>query len=483
MKKKFLLGLLGLFSLGIVNAQPTTDDILNILVKEKILTKEKVDTLKANISMEQLKTPKDKTFTIDLDFRPRSEIRNGYGRLRRDTTRATTFTNQRSRILLTYKQEGKFIFHTSIQDIRVWGDKDPRSNEGTVQIFEAWAEPFITSRLSVRMGRQKLAFDNQRLFAENDWRPNSGAHDAFNLRYYGTKFSSDLAIAWNQNAQDASTAERFFDNTYNGAVAYKGLAVSYLKYNLNEQWTLSSINSAEAFQSTKPKDDKEKLYVRFTDGGRIEYQKGNWYLTASGYLQSGWLASGKKVTAWYIQPEIRYSKKDKITVRLGAEVFSGDDATHVASNKVVDHNFNALYGVAHIFNGTMDFFTKFPSDISNAGLFNPYLFVIKNVGKKVEMKIDFHLFYSENNYKTNKVSDDFKSGVIIPKYLGFENDFLITFKPNPYTKINAGASYTLPTVSLKEILSKNKGYGYAGLLPSWFYLSFSFRPQLFKHKF
>jgi hypothetical protein len=483
MKKKLLLILLSLFSIGVAIAQPTSEDILNLLTNENILSKDKADSLRADIAVEQQKTPKDKTFTIDVDFRPRSEIRNGYGRLRRDTTRATLFTNMRSRILFTYKQEGKFVFHLSIQDIRVWGDKDPRSNAGTVQIFEAWAEPFFTPKFSVRMGKQKLAFDNQRLFAENDWRPNSGTHDAFNFKYYGSKLSSDLAFAWNQNAQDASTAERFFDNTYNNAVPYKGLAVSYLRYAVNDKWTLSSINSAEAFQSIKPKDDKEQLYMRYTDGGRIEFQPGNWYFTASGYLQSGWLATGKKVTAWYIQPEIRYSKKDNFTVRLGVEIFSGDDDSHVASNKVVDHNFSALYGVAHRFNGSMDFFTRFPADLGNAGLINPYLFVIKNVGKKIELRSDFHLFYSENNYITTKKSDDFDAGVTIPKYLGFENDFLFTYKPNSWTKIDAGASYALPTISMKEILSTAKGYGYAGLLPTWFYVSFSFKPQLFKAKF
>lgn len=483
MKKKLLLILVSIMSIGIAVAQPTTEDLLNILVNENIIAKDKADSLRADIAVEQQKTPKDKTFTIDLDFRPRSEIRNGYGRLRRDTTRATTFTNMRSRILLTYKQEGKFVFHTSIQDIRVWGDKDPRSNSGTVQIFEAWAEPFITPKLSVRMGRQKLAFDNQRLFAENNWRPNSGTHDAFNLKYYGSKLSSDLAVAWNQNAQDANTAERFFDNTYNNAVPYKGLAVSYLKYAASDKWIWSAINVAEALQTTKAKDDKEQLYFRYTNGGRIEFQPGNWYFTASGYLQSGRLASGKKITAWYIQPEIRYGKKDNFTVRLGVEIFSGDDDSHITSNRTVDHNFNALYGVAHRFNGSMDFFTRFPADLGNAGLINPYLFVIKNVGKKVELRSDFHLFYSENNYIMTKTTEDFIIGETIPKYLGFENDFLLTYKPNTYTKIDLGASYAFPTVSMKEILSSAKGYGHAGLLPSWFYVSFSFKPQLFKAKF
>ena len=483
MKKKLLLIIFSVFSMGVAIAQPTTEDLLNILVNEGVIKSEKADSLRADIAVEQQKNPKDKTFTIDTDFRTRSELRNGYGKLRDDTTHSATFTNQRARIGLTYKQEGKFVFHTSIQDIRVWGNAAQKSTAGTIQIFEAWAQPFITPKLSVRIGKQRLSFDNQRLFAENDWRPQSGTHDAFNLIYRGNKLSSDLAVAWNQNAQDINTPEQFFGTAYNNAVAYKGLAVSYLKWNVSERWILSAINSAEGLQSTKAGDTKEKMYMRFTDGGRIEYEKGRWYLTAAGYLQSGWLATGKKVTAWYVQPEIKYTA-NTVTVRLGAEVMSGDNARHAISNKTVDHNFNALYGVAHRFNGTMDFFTQFPADLNNAGLINPYLFAIKRVGKKVELRADFHTFYSENNYVTTARTPEFNKGVLIPKYLGFENDFLLSFLPNTYTRIDAGASYAIATKSMSQILAKSKGYyGNPNLMPTWFYVSLSFKPQLFKAKF
>ena len=484
MKRKLLLLLFIIFSIGVSLAQPTTEDVLNMLVNEHVIKSEKVDSLRADIAVEQQKTPKDKTFTVDVDFRTRSEIRSGYGKLRNDTSHAATFTNQRSRIMMTYKQEGKFIFHTSFQDIRVWGNAAQKSTAGTVQIFEAWVQPFITPKLSVKIGKQKLAFDNQRLFAENDWRPQSGTHDAFNLVYRGSKLSSDLAFAFNQNAQDINTAEEYFGTSYNNAATYKALGVSYLKWNASERWTLSAINSAEGLQTTKVGESKEKMYMRYTDGGRIEYEKGRWYFTTAAYLQSGWLASGKKVTAWYVQPEIKYTA-NSVTIRLGAEVFSGDDARHPISNNSVDHNFNTLYGVAHRFNGNMEFFTQKPANLSNAGMINPYLFFVKRIGKKVELKADFHTFYSENNYVvTTTTSPYFKKGALVPKYLGFENDLLLSFFPNAFTKIDLGASYAIATHAMSEILSKSDGYyGNTNMIPTWYYVSLSFKPQLFKYKF
>src|SRR5690606_5417738 len=121
-------------------------------------------------------------FSVSLEFRPRTELRNGYRQLRTDTTGIAFYTSQRSRLYLTYQRPG-FIFHTSIQDVRIWGEDDPRSTAGTLQVFETYVEPSITERLSVRIGRQKIMYDNQRLFAQNNWRQNAGSHDAVRFVY------------------------------------------------------------------------------------------------------------------------------------------------------------------------------------------------------------------------------------------------------------------------------------------------------------
>src|SRR5690348_1096055 len=67
-----------------------------------------------------------KEFTIAAEFRPRTEYRHGYRQLIPDTSNAAFFTDQRSRIYFTYKSH-RFIFHTSLQDVRVWGGQDPVS--------------------------------------------------------------------------------------------------------------------------------------------------------------------------------------------------------------------------------------------------------------------------------------------------------------------------------------------------------------------
>lgn len=434
----------------------TTNDVLNVLVGQNVISQSKADSLRAEYSIKQQATLPDKKLRIDAEFRPRTEFRNGYQQLRNDSSTLAFFTNQRIRISAGYVFDNRFTMQFSIQDLRVWGQQDPRSTAGTLQVFEAWVEPFITNKFSIRIGRQRLLYDNQRLFAENDWRLSAAVHDALNFRFNSQKVSSDLAFAFNQSS------ERFFGTDYapTGFSNYKFLAVNYLRYKPGGPITLTGINSTDGYQD---KLKSEKINFRYTLGGRIEWERNGFYSTFSGYYQGGKNNSGIKLSAWYLQPEIRYSSSKGMTVRVGAEVFSGNIDGLAGNN---DHSFVPLYGVAHRFNGSMDLITKFPADVSGAGLVNPYLFLIHSITAKLEIRADFHSFYLQEDYH--------ESDMKINRYLGFENDFLFSYKPNQITKIDLGVSYMLPSKSFEII----KESGSSDYNLTWMYLSLTFKPQL-----
>jgi hypothetical protein len=130
-----------------------------------------------------------------------SSTGRGYGQMSNDTTAHAFFGNQRTRLTFGYQVLDKLNFQFSIQDIRIYGKDDPRTGAGTIQVFEAYAEPYLTKNLSIRLGRQRLMYDNQRLFAQNDWRQNANTHDGINIRYINTKLQTELAGAWNQTAE------------------------------------------------------------------------------------------------------------------------------------------------------------------------------------------------------------------------------------------------------------------------------------------
>ncbi len=435
----------------------SVNDILNVLVEQKTLSQFKADSLRAEFSIKQQATLPDKRLRIEAEFRPRTEYRNGYQQLRNDTSTAAFFINQRFRIIANYVFDNRFVVQFSVQDLRVWGQQDPRSTSATIQLFEGWVEPAITDKFSVRIGRQRLIYDNQRLFAENDWRLSAAVHDAVNFRFNTTKVVSELAFAFNQSS------ERYFGTDYapSGYTNYKFLAVNYIRYKINKYFILTALNSTDGYQD---KLNPGKMNFRYTLGGRGEFEAGSLYATFSGYFQGGKNNSGKDLSAWYMQPEIRYTSSRNFIARLGAEVFSGNNNSMSGNT---DRSFVPLYGVAHRFNGSMDLITKFPADVGGSGLINPYLFVIQPLSAKIDMRADFHTFHLQQDFYT--VGD-----IKIDSYLGFENDFLITYKPNAITKVDLGVSYMLPTKSFEIV--KNSGNSKYNL--SWIYLSLTFKPQL-----
>lgn len=442
----------------------SNNDILNVLVANQTISQSEADSIRAEAAISQQNFLPDKKFKIDLELRPRFQYRNGYQQIPNDTTKASFLVDQRSRLTLNYLNENNLEIRLSVQDVRIWGQQDPRlTSPANIQIFEAWAEPYIARNFSVRLGRQILSFDNQRIFSLNNWRTGGQSHDAVTFRYNTSLLSTDLAAAFNQ------LSDRTFGTDFKpvGFTNYKFLAVNYLRYKISNRVTLTVINAADGYQNTR---DAENLNMRFTDGGRIEFEKGKYYLTFSGYNQSGKNPSGTKLRAWYLQPEARYTSPFNLKIRLGVEVFSGD---WPGTPGVDDHSFVPLYGTNHQFNGFLDLITKFPDHTGRAGLINPYLSFTQIIGKKLEIRTDFLTFHSKEQIVQNDIR--------LEKYLGFENDWLAGYKPNNFTKADIGMSWAFITESLAAI--RKSGAGAADHHPAFVYLILTFTPQLFSTSF
>ena len=459
-----ILAFMGLFILSLSSSAQSGNDILNLLISKGAISQDEADSLRAEASISQQNNLPDKKFRINLELRPRFMYKNGYKQIPNDTTTAAYQVDQRTRLNLSYENDHKLAILVSLQDLRIWGQQDPKSSTpSTFQVYEAWAEPYLNKHLSVRIGRQRLMFDNQRLFAENNWSTSGGSHDALNFRYYSNKINSELAMAWNQSS------ERTFGTDFSpsGFSFYKFLLVNYFRYQLNDQFVLTALNSADSYQNSR---HAEKYNTRFTDGGRIEFTRGSLYLTLGGYYQCGKNNSGTRLRAWYLQPEARGNFLRNTTVRIGAEIFSGNDPDASAET---DHSFVPLYGVAHRFNGSLDLIARFPQDVGNAGLVNPYFFLIQNINKKIDARCDIHLFYLKENY----VVKDEK----LNHYLGWENDWMFTYKPNGFTTLELGYSFA-PVTETFEIIKKS-GPAVSRQVAQFAYLMITFKPVLFSANF
>ena len=453
----FTFILLALLSSENMTAQ-IDNNITNLLLQKNIITQREADSIAVLAAFNQKVNSENKTFSIGLEFRPRTEYRDGYKQLRTADTKAAFFTTQRSRLYFNYSQP-KFKFHTSIQDLRVWGQYGQTSTSGSLNVFEAYVDADITDQLFVRIGRQKVELDNGRLFSAANWSQAGRAHDGINLVFNNNSIHSEFFTSFNQ------TAERIFDTDFSPTTFtnYKLLNVHYLKAKLNDHFSLTTINAADSYQS---KTNSGTLYTRGTSGGRLDFEKGNLYVTLSGYYQYGQLQTRERISAYYFQPEIQL-KTNKLTTRLGAEFVSGENAEK-ASN--FSKSFVPLYGVAWKFMGNMDYFTSFPTDVKKGGLFNPYLFFIYDLNKKVALRSDFHLFYLGNKTKNDL-------GTTINPYLGFENDLSLHYKCNNFTMLDFGFSYMAAEKSMETLKTGN-----SNIIPVWSYVMITFKPELFSFK-
>lgn len=428
------------------NAQAKKDSLASIPA---------IDTTKAVIKQQN-------TLSFQAELRTRSEFRDGYRNLPFGDTIPAFFTIHRTRLTLDYRSK-KLDMVLSLQESRTWGQIDPRNPTVPISFFEAYAEPKVNDKISFRVGRQRVMYDNQRLFAENDWRNPANAHDAFRFTYKNNKnLQTEFLTAFNQSSENIFTSK--FQPA--GFTNYKTLNLHYLNYKFHPNWNILTLNVADGFQKSGNGDNYKTTYTRFTSGGNLTYNKKEWTAIMMAYYQYGKDSSGNKIAAYFLNPEIKWNKKEW-TVRLGAEVMSGQDARKPFEK---NNSFVALYGVAHRFNGNLDFFTTFPTDLNNAGLINPYLFLWYQKDK-IYLRMENHLFYMQNNFLEN--------GAVIRKYMGFENDWRLNYRFTKETELEFGACWAVVTNSMVAI----KKSGDAGQIPWWTYVSFKFTPQLARFSF
>lgn len=348
------------------------------------------------------------------------------------------------------------MFHTSIQDIRIWGQYGQNSISGSLNVFEAYIQSNFNDTWSLKLGRQAVELDNGRIFSKANWNQVSKAHDGLNLLFKKKKLSFELMGFFNQ------TAEQIYETDYALAKSnYKALAVHYLKYIPTKWLSLTTINAVDAYQSPS---NAQTTYSRGTSGGRLDFKHKNLLITFSGYYQYGQLSTSQNISAFYLQPEVKYSINKKWIARLGMEYMSGDDATSTSS---VSHSFVPLYGVAFKFMGHMNYFTSFPKDVNNAGLINPYLFFEWQLNKNISLKNEGHLFYLQNKMLS-------ASNKLLNSYLGFENDIKIKYRFSEDVSLDAGFSYMIATRSMQAIKGGNNYQ-----TPLYGFLMVTYTPTLF----
>ena len=399
--------------------------------------------------------------TIDAEFRPRTEFRQGFSQPLTDGTKSALVTLQRTRLNFNY-QGGVVSARLVMQDSRIFGETDTKqpstASNGSIGVYEAWTELLLYSGTSFKIGRQGIQFEDGRLFSLSPWSNTGNSHDLAQLKYSAPGFDIQLGYAYgNQKAYNADTSY------YSVSKMYKELAFVHLTKTLAKGLDLSLLHVSEGFNKSKT---DLSLYHRNTTGGTLQLKNDKMPLgfLLTGYYQSGKNAATVDLDAYLLASKVTYSFNDKIGGLLGADYYSGSEST-IAATKT--NTFSKLpYGVNHSFNGYMEYWASLPK----GGLFNYFGGVNLKLNKRLSSDLTYYAF---------KLAKTMKSGTTdIQKNIGSELDLVLNYKFSAETAIQFAWCTYFVNDGTKILKYKNTTIDTK--FPQYAYVMLTIKPKLYK---
>jgi hypothetical protein len=399
--------------------------------------------------------------TIDAEFRPRSEFRQGFNQPLADSLKSAFVTQERTRLNFNYSG-GVLNARITLQDSRVFGETDSKqpvsATTGSIGIYEAWTEMLLFTGTSLKIGRQAVQFEDGRLFAFSPWSNTGNSHDLLQLLYNHDGFSAQLGYAYNN--QKALNADTVY---YSVSKMYKQLAFLHLTKTIVPGLDVSLLGIDEGFQTSKNNFD---LYHRYTVGGTVSLKKDNLPFTAflTGYYQTGKSAATVGLNAYLLALKATYSFTDKIGANAGIDYFSGSESTLDATKT---NTFNNLpYSTNHAFYGYMEYWGTLPK----GGLMKYFAGANLKLTNRLNPEITWYGFGLD---KAMTVSSKEVKGSI-----GSELDVAINYKLSSATAIQFG--WCTYFVNDNTNLLKYKKAEVDTKFPQFAFIMFTIKPQFYK---
>ncbi|MEO9209730.1 MAG: alginate export family protein [Ginsengibacter sp.] len=401
--------------------------------------------------------------SIQLQLRPRAEIRNGLFTPILEGQKAASFIAQRSRISLLYSKNQHLKMGFSTQMVNTWGnDPQVQPTANDVSVYEAWAQLYFNPEWNVKLGRQILSYDDERLLGALDWNNSGRKHDAAVIGFEKSKFKLNVGLAFNQNSEKVTNT--FFDNTL--SQPYKSMHFVWLKYQVSEAVSFSAIGLNLQIQN---KIDSSVANL-FTGGGNLFIHKDKWNIQGTYYFQFGnkpVINSAEiKTSAWMTAIKVGYQVDKKWTATIGSDYLSGRDM-NTSSTTIT--SFDPLYATGHKFYGSMDYFYV-SSAHQNVGLWDSYIGVQFKPSEKIESQLTFHHFEAA----AKVVNSNNQS---VSKNLGNEVDWSFNYSIMDDVKMSGGYSQMFTNSSMKNVknIANNQTMK---ATQNWFWLSFNFNPRI-----
>jgi hypothetical protein len=456
--------------------------------------------------------------TMTAQIRTRSEFRQGQGTLPESHFTPALFTSQRTRLNIGYTMDHLKLF-TAFQDVRVWGmDASTISNMDGSRLYlhEGWGEIIFNDtmylkkikNLSLKIGRQELVYDDERLLGSLNWLQQARRHDAAVLKFAHKSWTADLGAAFNQQREKKNTGNLYtgvpFSQVGTDSVNVAAPAGSNFIGTMYKSMQFLYISKEIAFTKVTFllfKDDFQKPLTAVA--GKVPtFQKGtNCRVTLGGnifatimrkhkvdatfFYQGNKDKSGNTMDAYMACLSTQFALGRKFTTGPGADYLSGDNSRQTTT---VNHRFDPLYGTPHKFWGYMDYFYVADpygyrgNNNRSPGLLNLYWKSKYKLRDNLIASLDLHEFYAGNT-----VADELNTAENLDRRLGTEIDFVLNYNMTKQIGIEAGYGLMLGTPTMDRV--KRSGAQTAGAaanvayidkkdVGNWAYLMITIRPDL-----
>lgn len=413
-------------------------------------------------------------FSLGAQLRTRTELRDGQGAPLSKGDPPAFFTSQRTRLNASF-QTYRLKFGASLQDVRVWGQDVSTINRTTVQdyngllLHEAWAQIQLTDTtvkersLDLKLGRQELIYDDQRLLGNLDWLQQGRRHDAAVLKFDSKSWMIHLGAAYNQNREKSSgtvydaVPPGNYGASTNGGTMYKSMEFLYASRKVPDG-NLSFLFFADQFNSydMEPVNNvMQKIYTgdtwsRATTGVYFDKRIGKWNVNASAYHQFGRNAQGVLTDGHLLTVNALY--------RFG-KLSAGPGVDFTAAG------FDPLYGTPHKFWGLMDYFYA-GNLFGGHGLVDYFVKSRYKVNEKLSFTADLHHFTAARSV----------SGY--SREYGQEIDIVGTYALTPTIGFELGYGHFFATPTLGSPAVKNISDARRGA--NWAYLMINIKPDFIK---
>ena len=408
----------------------------------------------------------DNQFSLDAQLVTRGELRaGGFKADSLDKYRRTQFVLGKYRVTADYKRSWLEV-KLSPQFAGIWGQ-----GGANISLYEGWANIQAKNGLFVKIGRQELEYDDERIIGNDDWTMTAPTHDVLKLGYDGESHKIHLMAAYNQNADSIDTGISYYAG---GLQPYKTMQTLWYHYDTPKKMFGVSLVGMNIGMQSINKMNPDVTYYQQLVGTYMALRPKHWSLEGAFYYQLGKEEHGLPIDAYMGSVKATVRPSENYNIFAGYDYLSGDKFFAVPAEGhlgMVQHDkirgFNAIFGSHHEFYGAMDFFyMKNYYHGFTPGLQN--LYIGGNVspvdGLNLNAAYHYYAIATELNYLDSKT-------------LGYEIDFSASYAFSKAVSVSAGYTYMHGTETMvilqqiQEVTEQRQLH--------WGWLMLSVKPTLF----